>query len=187
MPCPPPGDLPNPKTESMSLMSPALTGRFFPPSTTELALNTSCISFATHGLLGQFIKILCTSPLPTPHHLGSSGSGSTWEERTKTKGERPPWPKLFIKGTWTVRKVPGPLASGCRKAHFCSRAPLGDSDQVMAGQRWDGFSLGWVCKQREGNHGHLQSRNEDTDDDRRQWDFSKLEASLSSWPPKDFL
>ena len=33
-PCPPPGDLPNPGTEPMSLISPALAGRFFTISTT---------------------------------------------------------------------------------------------------------------------------------------------------------
>ena len=34
MPCPPPGDLPNPGIEPMSLMSPELAGRFFTTSTT---------------------------------------------------------------------------------------------------------------------------------------------------------
>ena len=29
LPCPPPGDLPNPEIESMSPVSPALAGRFF--------------------------------------------------------------------------------------------------------------------------------------------------------------
>ena len=32
LPCPPPGDLPNPRIEPMSLMSPALAGRFFTAS-----------------------------------------------------------------------------------------------------------------------------------------------------------
>ena len=30
VPCPPPGDLPHPGMEAVSLMSPALAGRFFP-------------------------------------------------------------------------------------------------------------------------------------------------------------
>ena len=30
LPCPPPGDLPNPEVEPLSLMSPMLTGRFLP-------------------------------------------------------------------------------------------------------------------------------------------------------------
>ena len=34
LPCPPPGDLPNPGIEPASLMSPALAGRFFTASTT---------------------------------------------------------------------------------------------------------------------------------------------------------
>ena len=38
LPCPPPGDLPNPGTEPMSLMSPALAGGFFPTSATWEAL-----------------------------------------------------------------------------------------------------------------------------------------------------
>ena len=38
LPCPPPGDLPDPGMEPVSLMSPALTGRFFTPSATWEAL-----------------------------------------------------------------------------------------------------------------------------------------------------
>ena len=34
LPCPPPGDLPNPGIESASLMSPAWAGRFFTTSAT---------------------------------------------------------------------------------------------------------------------------------------------------------
>ena len=34
LPCPPPGDLPDPGIESASLMSPALAGEFFTTSTT---------------------------------------------------------------------------------------------------------------------------------------------------------
>ena len=32
LPCPPPGDLPNPRIKPVSLMSPALAGRFFATS-----------------------------------------------------------------------------------------------------------------------------------------------------------
>ena len=38
LPCPPPGDLPNPGIEPTSLMSPALAGRFFTTHTTLEAL-----------------------------------------------------------------------------------------------------------------------------------------------------
>ena len=37
LPCPPPGDLPNPRIEPMSLMSPALASRFFTTRTTREA------------------------------------------------------------------------------------------------------------------------------------------------------
>ncbi|CAI9175347.1 unnamed protein product [Rangifer tarandus platyrhynchus] len=38
LPCPPPGDLPDPGTEPMSLMSPASAGMFFTTSTTSGSL-----------------------------------------------------------------------------------------------------------------------------------------------------
>jgi len=38
LPCPPPGDLPDPGIEPTSLMSPALEGGFFTPSATWEAL-----------------------------------------------------------------------------------------------------------------------------------------------------
>ena len=48
LPCPPPGDLPDPGIKPLSLRSPALAGKFFITSTTweapSLALNTSCKS-----------------------------------------------------------------------------------------------------------------------------------------------
>ena len=39
LPCPPPGDLPNPEIEPMSLTSSALAGRFFTTSATWEALH----------------------------------------------------------------------------------------------------------------------------------------------------
>ena len=39
LPCPPPGGLSNPEMEAMSLMLPALAGRFFTTSTIWEALN----------------------------------------------------------------------------------------------------------------------------------------------------
>ena len=39
LPCPPPGDLPDPETEPESLTSPALAGGFFTTSTTLEALE----------------------------------------------------------------------------------------------------------------------------------------------------
>ena len=41
LPCPPPGDLPNPGIQTTSLVSPALAGGFFTTSTTWEALSNS--------------------------------------------------------------------------------------------------------------------------------------------------
>ena len=46
-PCPPPGDLPDPGIEPVSLMSPALAGRFFTTSATWEALR---------GVMGKYQK-----------------------------------------------------------------------------------------------------------------------------------
>ena len=43
LPCTPPGDLPNPGTELMSLISPALAGGFFTTSATWEALYYVCL------------------------------------------------------------------------------------------------------------------------------------------------
>ena len=45
LPCPPPGDLPDPGTEPVSLMSPALAGGFFTTSTTWLFYLRHFIAF----------------------------------------------------------------------------------------------------------------------------------------------
>ena len=55
LPCPPPGDLPNPGTEPVTLLSPALPGRFFTTSTTWEAL---CI------LINNYFIILWHSFFP---------------------------------------------------------------------------------------------------------------------------
>ena len=44
LPCPPPGDLSNPRIEPVSLMSPALAGRFLTTSAIWKALNLYIIS-----------------------------------------------------------------------------------------------------------------------------------------------
>ena len=49
LPCPPPGDLPNPRTEPVSLASPALAGRFFTTSATWEALGAGVSSSHSPG------------------------------------------------------------------------------------------------------------------------------------------
>ena len=52
LPCPPPGDLPDPGTEPLSLMSPALTGGFFTTSATwEAPSPIPFLQLSTSGSL----------------------------------------------------------------------------------------------------------------------------------------
>ena len=46
LPCPPPGDLPNPGIEPSSIVSSALVGRFFITSTTWEALLDPCLTYS---------------------------------------------------------------------------------------------------------------------------------------------
>ena len=73
MPCPPPGDLPNPGIEPMSLMSPALTDMFF---TISVAWE------APTGLWSyKFIKIskLPILPIPKPFKCCFDSKGFIWK------------------------------------------------------------------------------------------------------------
>ena len=66
LPCPPPGDLPDPGTAPMSLMSPVLAGRFQPlgpPGKTHLLEQNS----------EQFLLITSISWLNTTHNMNSRG------------------------------------------------------------------------------------------------------------------
>ena len=60
LPCPPPGDLPDPGTEPTSLMSPALTGMLFTTSTIWEAQNlmSRCLSKVFKVLIQTFGKNL---------------------------------------------------------------------------------------------------------------------------------
>ena len=60
LPCPPPGDLPDPGIEPMSLMSPALAGGFFTTSATwEATVNESEVYVTVEKLLNlsQFLDL----------------------------------------------------------------------------------------------------------------------------------
>ena len=52
LPCPPPGDLPDPRSETASLMSPTLAGEFFTSNTTWEAQDTGvgCHAFLEGNL-----------------------------------------------------------------------------------------------------------------------------------------
>ena len=53
-PCPPPGDLPNPGMDPVSLMSLALAGRVFTPSATWEAILCLAISRLGYSLQGNY-------------------------------------------------------------------------------------------------------------------------------------
>ena len=82
LPCPPPGDLPDPEIEPLSLMSPALAGGLFSTSATWEALNHSLpqlkplqFSQLSHSLMSdslqphepQNTRPPCLSPTPGIH------------------------------------------------------------------------------------------------------------------------
>ena len=63
--CPPPGDLPNPGIEPMSLMSPASAGRFFTTGATweDLKLVCSCIGWKSNQASPMAGENSTTEPL----------------------------------------------------------------------------------------------------------------------------
>ena len=69
LPCPPPGDLPNPEIEPMSLTSPALIGGFFTIHSTWEALNWLSVQFSSVTQLCPtfFHPMDCSTPVL--HHL----------------------------------------------------------------------------------------------------------------------
>ena len=72
MPCPPPGDLPNPGIEPTSLMSPALAGGFFTTSATWEALELVSVQFSpvTQSCPTLCNPMNCSMPgLPVHHKL----------------------------------------------------------------------------------------------------------------------
>ena len=91
LPCPPPGDHPDPEIEPLSLMSPALAGGFFSTSTTWEALNHSLPQLKPL----QFSQLSCSlmsdslrphesqharppCPSPTPRVYSNSYPSSWW-------------------------------------------------------------------------------------------------------------
>ena len=62
LPCPPPGDLPDPGIKPLSLLSPALTGGFFTTSNTREAL---------HNVISTFYIFIALMLTKSPHYLGA--------------------------------------------------------------------------------------------------------------------
>ena len=61
LPCPPPGDLPNPGTEPISLMSPALVGRLFTTSVTWEAVGSKPRLLGWGGMCRQSYVTNCSA------------------------------------------------------------------------------------------------------------------------------
>jgi len=77
LPFPPPGDLPNPRTEPLPLMSPVLAGRFFTASTTWEARVCVCVCVC---ILFQFMYIcmlVAQSSLTLSDAMDGSQPGSS--------------------------------------------------------------------------------------------------------------
>ena len=76
LPCLPPGDLPNPGIEPMSLISPALAGRFFTTSTTWEAGGTFCppanFNCEIIWCLFKIVDISCYPHESLSRYMGSS-------------------------------------------------------------------------------------------------------------------
>ena len=69
LPCPPPGDRPNPGIKPMSLMPPALTGGFFTTSATWEAIKVQLLLL----LLSRFSRVrLCATPWTAAHQASPS-------------------------------------------------------------------------------------------------------------------
>ena len=111
--CPPPGDIPDPGIESVSLISPALAGRFFffflplvppgspssnphqrivhpCPSCMDVSHPPPVLSSATTTLSPAFLTLLMN---PAPRQPGSSGSKLP-DKAAKNQG---PWPLPYIR------------------------------------------------------------------------------------------
>ena len=92
LPCPPPGDLPDPGIEPASLMSPALAGGFFTTSTTGETLQGFYPLVVT-----RVLGVLCQKPGQRPTEIFSviselTSQGHCCRDR---RGQRSPWPRLW--------------------------------------------------------------------------------------------
>ena len=91
LPCPPPGDLPNPGIEPGSLTSPALTGRFFTPSATWEALKP-CLRYVKNEQTNKQIN-------KSRVFLPSCRSGS-WEKTWQFQAEVAPIGRTWEQAGW---------------------------------------------------------------------------------------
>ena len=86
LPCPPPGDLPDPRIEPGTLTSPALAGEFFITRATWEALKCKYIFFMTSSplLIPLVHRTPCrSSMIPKPRAVTTHGAGTPGSTRRK--------------------------------------------------------------------------------------------------------
>ena len=139
LPCPPPGNLPDPGIKSMSLTSPALAGRFFTTSTIWEAWNLSALISGPQG-----------NPIYRPHGYPSGTCSDTlWNTpdcRVFSPGQ-PPNCHLYCKiGTvpWRILLLTFSLTS---KAEVFSKETfeMGIKMESKPASRSASFNAPWRC------------------------------------------
>ena len=88
LPCPSPGNLPNPGTEPWSLTSPALTGRFFTTSTAwDLSIFPNLMAFSNESALHiRWPRYWSFSISPSNEYSGLISFRIDWFDLTAVKG-----------------------------------------------------------------------------------------------------
>ena len=71
LPCPPPGDLPNPGIKPMSLVSPALVGRFFTTSTTWEPIPGAKLLKCVYVSLSTYYVVVIYMHVPFSFHYNT--------------------------------------------------------------------------------------------------------------------
>ena len=117
LPCPPPGDLPDPGIEPLSLASPALAGGFFATSATwEAQAGFSLAHTSSWKSLCSVLpaQLYMTSCHDNPGKVTSCG---TWGMRTRMFKAKP---RLYL-GRWQL--VPNPRAEAGRERDYKLAGP----------------------------------------------------------------
>ena len=86
LPCPLPGDLPNPGTEPVGLTSPALAGRFFTTSDTWEAL-VSMLKIVLH--VGKVVSVFTVNSTPCTRMAWAKSNRCKWVASPREANRRP--------------------------------------------------------------------------------------------------
>ena len=100
LPCPPPGDLPHPGIELVTLTSPALAGRFFTTSATWGKNVSLCVAFSVIALWASLVAQTIKNPPMRETRVQSLGWEDPWEEGMVTHSSVLTWRIRMDKGAW---------------------------------------------------------------------------------------